>query len=163
MRTFRGGIRLYEGKELTENIAISPVKAGETVVLPLSQHRGAPANPIVKVGERVLRGQLIAESTSFVSAGICSSVSGTVKAIEHRPILGGEGMCVVIQNDGLYECAAGVGEPRDPDSLSAEVIRRIVAQAGIVGMGGAGFPTSVKLSPPNPDEVHHVIINGAEC
>ena len=163
MKSFRGGIHLYEGKELSENKAICPVKAGKEVVFPLGQHIGAPAKPVVAVGDRVLRGQPIAEPASFISAGICSSVSGTVKAIEERPLLRGVGDAIVIENDGEYETLPGIGQPRDLSAVTAEDIRRIVAEAGVVGMGGAGFPSAVKLAPKNPDEIRYLIINAAEC
>lgn len=163
MRSFRGGIRLYEGKELTENKAICPVSAGKEVVIPLGQHIGAPATPVVKVGDRVLRGQLIAEPSGFVSAAVCSSVSGTVKAITDRTLLRGQGKVIVIENDGEYENAPGVGDKRSLDMLTAEDVKRIVGEAGIVGMGGAGFPTSVKLVPKNPEDIRYILINAAEC
>ena len=163
MKSFRGGVHLYEGKELSENRAIQPIKAGKEVIFPLAQHIGAPAKPVVAVGDRVLRGQPIAEPASFVSAGICSSVSGTVKAIEERPLLRGVGDVIVIENDNQYETVAGVGDKRDLSTVTAEDIRRIVAEAGIVGMGGAGFPSAVKLAPKNPEDIRYLIINAAEC
>ncbi len=163
MRSFRGGIHLYEGKELTENKAISTVSAGKEVVIPLGQHIGAPATPVVQVGDRVLRGQLIAEPSGFVSAAVCSSVSGTVKAITDRTLLRGQGKVIVIENDGEYENAPGVGDKRSLDTLTAEDVKRIVGEAGIVGMGGAGFPTSVKLVPKNPEDIRYILINAAEC
>ena len=163
MRSFRGGIHLYEGKQLAADAPIVKVAAGRELILPLSQHIGAPASPCVAVGDRVLRGQLIAEPTAFVSAGICSPVSGTVKAIEVRPLLRGKGMVIVLENDGQNESVEGFGQPRDYTSLSAEEIRSLVSAAGIVGMGGAGFPTAVKMAPKNADAIRKVIINAAEC
>lgn len=163
MKSFRGGIHLYEGKELAGGAAIVTVEAGQELLLPLSQHIGAPASPCVAVGDRVLRGQLIAEPTSFVSAGICSPVSGTVKAIEVRPLLRGKGMVIVLENDGQNESIPTLGEARDYTTLSAEEIRSLVSAAGVVGMGGAGFPTAVKMAPKDADGIKTVIINAAEC
>ena len=161
--SFRGGVHLYEGKELTADTPIVKVAAGREIVLPLSQHIGAPASPCVAVGDRVLRGQLIAEATSFISAGICAPVSGTVKAIETRPLLRGNGMVIVLENDGLDESVETLGQPRDYTALPPEEIGRLIAAAGIVGMGGAGFPTAVKMAPKDPASIRQVIINAVEC
>ena len=123
--TFRGGTHPYDGKALSRDAAIEELKPGEELVFPLSQHIGAPAVPIVEIGERVLAGQKIAAKSGFVSANIHSSVSGTV--------------------------------------ITDDEIRTVIEEAGIVGMGGAGFPTNVKLTPKNPEEIDTIIVNGAEC
>ena len=162
--TFRGGVHPYEGKELSMNLPIKAVEPKGDMVFPMGQHIGAPATPIVAKGDRVLVGQKIGEASGFISANICSSVSGTVKAVEPRMLLNGsQATCVVIENDGEYEGIPGLGEDRDYTTLSAEEIREIVKEAGVVGMGGAGFPTNVKLSPKEPDEIDYVLVNGAEC
>ena len=132
------------------------------IVIPLSQHIGAPASPLVKKGDRVLVGQLIGEAAGFISANVHSSVSGTVKNIETRRLAnGGKSSCIVIENDNLYEEVEF--EKKSLDELSTDEIRERVKAAGVVGMGGAGFPTNVKLTPKNADEIEFIIVNGAEC
>lgn len=161
--TFKGGVHPYDGKELSKD---KPVKelfpaVGE-MVFPLSQHIGAPAVPVVAKGDAVLAGQLIAEAGGFVSANIHSSVSGTVKAIEPRTLAtGGKCNSIVIENDGEYKEVEYTA--RKFDDLSRDEIRERIKAAGVVGMGGAGFPTHVKLTPKNPEEIDYIIVNGAEC
>jgi electron transport complex protein RnfC len=133
-------------------------------VYPLSQHIGAPAVPIVKKGDRVLVGQKIAEAGGFVSAHIHSGVSGTVKIIEPRLTSGGTKVnSIVIENDGQFEAVDFNENIMDLSTLYREDIKDIIKEAGIVGMGGAGFPSHVKLSPKNDDEIDYIIVNGAEC
>lgn len=164
LKSFKRGVHPFEGKELSEGCAIKSISAPDTLVYPLSQHIGAPAIPMVAPGDRVLRGQMIAESGGFVSAPVHSAVSGTVRAIEKRLTLNGaKEECIVIDNDGADEAADGVGTQRDADSLSADEILEIIKSSGIVGLGGAGFPTGVKLSPKNADDIDTLIINGSEC
>lgn len=161
--TFRGGAHPYDGKALSMDAPIEELKPGAELVFPLSQHIGAPAKPIVGVGERVLAGQKIAEKGGFISANIHSSVSGTVKKIEPRLVAtGGMVNSIIIENDGQYEPAPKINE-RPVEELSAEEIRGIIEEAGIVGMGGAGFPTNVKLTPKSPEIIDSIIVNGAEC
>ncbi|MCI8736020.1 MAG: electron transport complex subunit RsxC [Lachnospiraceae bacterium] len=161
--TFVGGIHPFEGKELSKDKPIKAVLPKGDLVYPLSQHIGAPASPIVKKGDHVLQGQKIAEAAGFVSAPVYATVSGTVKAIEpHRVVTGNEVMSIVIENDGLYEeVEYPVHKPYG--ELSKEEIIGIVREAGIVGMGGAGFPTFIKLSPKEPDKIDYIIANCAEC
>ncbi len=162
--TFRGGVHPYEGKELSENQPIKTVEAKGEFVFPMAQHIGAPATPIVAKGDKVLVGQKIGEASGFISANICSSVSGTVKAVEPRMLLNGsKATCVVIDNDGEYTGIDGLGEDRDYTKLSNDEIRDIVKEAGVVGMGGAGFPTNVKLAPKDPEAIDYILVNGAEC
>ena len=161
--TFKGGIHPNDGKSLTKDKAIVPILPKGDLVYPLSQHIGAPATPVVAVGDVVLRGQKIAEAEGFVSAPIHASVSGTVKAIESRfNPTGSKVDCIVIENDGEYkevECT-----PVKPfEELSKEEILGLIGEAGIVGMGGAGFPTKVKLSPKEPEKIEYIIANCAEC
>ena len=161
--TFKGGIHPYEGKELTMDKPIETYLPKGELVYPLSQHIGAPAKPVVKKGDRVLVGQRIAEAGGFVSAHIHASVSGTVKNIEPRLTAGGTKVeSIIIENDGEYEVmerpAPGNWQEMDRKDLLA-----VIQDAGIVGMGGAGFPTHVKLSPKNPDSIDYIIVNGSEC
>ena len=162
--TFKGGVHPYEGKELSmEKPVVEYLPQGE-LVYPLAQHIGAPATPVVEVGDSVCAGQIIAAANGYVSANICSSVSGTVKKIEPRLVVNGSRVpCIVIENDGQYTLQEGVGEKRDYAAMTKEEIREAVKAAGIVGMGGAGFPTHVKLTPKNDDDIDFVIVNGAEC
>lgn len=161
--TFVGGIHPYDGKELSKDKPIKAVLPKGDLVYPLSQHIGAPAKPIVEKGEHVLTGQMIAEAGGFVSAPIYATVSGTVKAIEPRRVVTGDNvMSIVIENDGKYEeVEYPAGKPLE-EMTKAEIIER-VKNAGIVGMGGAGFPTFIKLSPKEPEKIEYVIANCAEC
>lgn len=162
--TFRGGVHPYDGKEISKDLPIKEYLPTGEMVFPVSQHIGAPAKPIVGVGDKVLAGQKIAEAGGFISACVISSVSGTVKAIEPRMTISGA-MCqsVVIENDGEYKTVEDLGADRDYTKLSKEEIREIVKEAGIVGMGGAGFPTNVKLTPKDEDAIDYILVNGAEC
>ena len=161
--TFKGGIHPYEGKELSKDQPIETYTPKGEMVFPLSQHIGAPANPLVKKGDRVLKGQVIAEAGGFVSAPIHSSVSGTVKGIESRlTATGTMANAIIVENDQQYEeveyhPASSLGE------LSKEEILKRIQDGGVVGMGGAGFPTHVKLSPKNPESIEYILVNGAEC
>lgn len=162
--TFKGGTHPYEGKELSMSTPIEVMEPGEELVFSMSQHIGAPATPVVAVGDTVKMGQLIGEASGFISANIVSSVSGEVKKVEPRLLSSGaKATCVVIANDGKYEPIEGLGEDRDYTKLSKEEIRQIIKDAGIVGMGGAGFPTNVKVTPKNEEDIDYVIVNGAEC
>lgn len=162
-KTFKGGAHPYDGKKMSRDCPIEILNPGDTLVYPLSQHIGAMAKPIVKAGDRVLVGQKIAEKGGFISANIHSSVSGTVKAIEKRLVAtGGMVDSIIVENDGMYEEAAPIFSG-NPDELSKDEIIKIIEEAGIVGMGGAGFPTNVKLSPKNADIIDSIIVNGAEC
>ena len=164
LSTFKGGTHPYEGKELSEDKAIQKLEPKEVLVFPMGQHLGAPAKPVVAVGDKVLVGQRIGEAGGFISANICSSVSGTVKAIEPHLTTGGAmSESVIIENDFNYTPIEGFGVKRDYTSLSKEEIRNIVKDAGVIGMGGAGFPTHVKITPKDDDAIDYVIINGAEC
>lgn len=162
-KTFKGGAHPYDGKKMSRDCPIEILNPGDTLVYPLSQHIGAMAKPLVKAGDRVLVGQKIAEKGGFISANIHSSVSGTVKAIEKRLVAtGGMVDSIIVENDGMYEEAAPIFSGNS-DELSKDEIIKIIEEAGIVGMGGAGFPTNVKLSPKNADIIDSIIVNGAEC
>lgn len=162
--TFLGGIHPYEGKELTMDKPTTVLLPKGDLVYPMSQHIGAPAKPIVAVGDYVLVGQKIGEAINYISSNIISSVSGTVKAIEKRLAVTGKLVeSIVIENDHEYKKIDGYGKERDYKKMSKEEIRNAVREAGIVGLGGAGFPTDVKLSPKDENAIDYVIINGAEC
>ncbi len=161
--TFAGGIHTYDGKDLSKDKPIQEILPKGELVYPLSQHIGAPAKPIVEKGDRVLVGQKIAEAGGFVSAPVYASVSGTVKIIEPRRVVTGDMvMSIVVENDGLYE-ETGFYPVAPFEKLNREEIIDIIKEAGIVGMGGAGFPTHVKLSPKEPEKIDYVIANCAEC
>lgn len=161
--TFKGGVHPYDGKDLAKDQPIRRIKPKEILVYPLSLHIGAPASPIVAVGDTVLRGQKIAEAGGFVSAPVFASVSGTVKAIEPRHVATGDLVnSIIIENDGEMKETDFHGV-EDVASLSKEQIIEKVKEAGVVGMGGAGFPTHVKLSPKEPDKIEFIIANCAEC
>ena len=161
--TFKGGVHPNDGKSLAKDKEIVELLPKGDLVYPLSQHIGAPASPIVKKGDHVLKGQMIAEAGGFVSAPIYASVSGTVKAIEpHVNPTGAKVNCIVIENDGQYE-EVEYPPVKPLSELTKEEILNMIANAGIVGMGGAGFPTRVKLSPKEPDKIDYIIANCAEC
>lgn len=163
LRTFRGGVHPDDGKALSKDKPIQDMVPGEKLYFSLSQHIGAPAKMIVEKGERVLVGQKIAEAGGFVSAPVYASVSGKVLGTEVLlSATGGKVECVVVENDGLYESVAF--EPvTSLESLSKEEILTKIREAGVVGMGGAGFPTHVKLSPKEPEKIDYILVNGAEC
>ncbi len=161
--TFNGGIHPYDGKDLSKDKPIKAVLPKGDLVYPLSQHIGAPAKPVVEKGDHVLTGQKIAEAGGFVSAPIYATVSGTVKAIEPRRVVTGDSvMSIIIENDGLYE-EVEYPERKPLEEMTREEIIECVKEAGIVGMGGAGFPTFIKLSPKEPEKIDYVIANCAEC
>ncbi len=160
--TFKGGVHPFDGKEFSKDKPIKELFPEGDMVYPLSQHIGAPAVPVVAKGDYVLAGQLIAEAGGFVSANIHSSVSGTVKAIEPRTLAtGGKCNAIVIENDGEYKEVEYVAKKFE--DLTRDEIRDRIKAAGVVGMGGAGFPTNVKLTPKNPEKIDYIIVNGAEC
>lgn len=162
--TFSGGIHPYDGKDLSKNKAICDYLPKGEGVYPLSQHIGAPAVPIVKKNDRVLVGQKIAQAGGFVSANIHSGMSGTVKAIEPRMTVGGtKVMSIIIENDGLFEEVDFTQNIKPLDKMYREDVKDAIKEAGVVGMGGAGFPSHVKLSPKNEDAIDTIIVNGAEC
>lgn len=159
----RGGVHPREFKESTAGSPIREIPLAPELVVSLSQHLGAPCEPAVKVGERVLAGQKIGDCQAFISAPIHSPVSGIVKAIEPRPTMTGAMMnSMVIVPDAEQE-SVPPGERRDWRTLDVEEIRNIVRAAGIVGLGGAAFPASVKITPPKDKPIDSVIINGCEC
>lgn len=162
--SFKGGVHPDSKKELTKDKPIRELDAPSKVIIPLRQHIGAPCDPVVKVGDVVKMGQLIGKSEAFVSAPVFSSVSGTVTAIEpYFHPSGIKTLSVIIENDFLDEWDPNICPTGEYYDLSGKEIIEAVKNAGIVGMGGAAFPTHVKLSPPPDKEIKYVIVNGAEC
>lgn len=163
MKTFSGGIHPPQSKN-TKDKPIETAKLPRKVVIPLQQHAGCQAEPVVSVGDEVKTGQKIGEGKAFISANIHSSITGKVESIKKgiSPIAR-DGWCITIEGDGTDEWISGVGAVREPPLLSAEEIRQKIKDAGVVGLGGAGFPTHVKLCPPKNIKIEAVIINGAEC
>lgn len=160
--TFSGGVHPNDGKEYAKDSPIREYLPKGDVVLPVGQHIGAPASPIVQKGDKVLVGQKVAEAGGFVSANIFSSVSGTIKAIEPRITPAGAKVnSIVIENDGKFEQVEFQAKPYA--DMSAEEVKEAIKEAGIVGLGGAGFPTHVKLAPKDSDSIEYIIVNGAEC
>jgi electron transport complex protein RnfC len=161
--TFKGGIHPPDKKELSADKPIVESKPPERVVIPLSQHIGAPCKPVVTIGQDVKKGEMIGEAGGFVSASVHLSVSGKVIAIgEFLNAMGRMVTSIVIENDGKEEWTTLKDSP-DYMSLSADRIKEKIRAAGIVGMGGAAFPTVVKLSPPKEKPIDTVILNGSEC
>lgn len=161
--TFKGGIHPYDGKDLSKEKPIKKLMPKGEMAYLVSQHIGAPANPVVEPGDYVKVGQVIAEAGGFVSAPIHSSVSGTVKGFEpRRTAIGTMCKAILIENDEKYE-EVEYEKTEDLSSLTREQIIKKIQAAGVVGMGGAGFPTHVKLSPKDPDKIDYILVNGAEC
>jgi len=162
--TFAGGIHPSYNKDRTSALGTSPLAAPERVYVPLSQHIGAPAKPCVEKGDEVAIGQMIGEPGGFVSAPIHSSVSGKVAGIEPRAgAMGIPVQCVVIENDGEDRRSEHDGAGDAWEETPADELKERIRMAGIVGMGGAAFPTHVKLSPPPDKPIDTLILNGAEC
>ncbi|MBN1578684.1 MAG: electron transport complex subunit RsxC [Chitinispirillaceae bacterium] len=162
--TFNGGVHPPHSKSRTERLPIEVFPAPKKVIIPLSQHIGAPAKPVVKRGDRVLVGQVLGEPGGFVSSPVHSSVSGSVLSIgPYAHPMGRQIVSIEIENDEKNETIAFTASIKAwRDAAPQELVQQIQA-AGVVGMGGAGFPTHVKLSPPSNKPIDILIINGAEC
>ena len=161
--TFHGGIHPGGAKSLSKNEPIREYLPKGNLYYPLAQHIGAPAVPVVEKGDYVLAGQKIAEAGGFVSAPIYASVSGTIIGIaNHLTLTGAMTTAIELENDHEYR-EVSYPAPTDPTTLTNEEILRRIGEAGVVGMGGAGFPTRVKLSPKEPDKIEYILVNGAEC
>ncbi|MGL5438933.1 MAG: electron transport complex subunit RsxC [Filifactoraceae bacterium] len=162
--SFRGGIHPPHNKKTTENKPLENSSMPKIVYIPLSQHIGAPASPVVSPNDRVKVGQKIGEMSGFVSANVHSSVSGVVKEIITKTVPGGQKSAViVIENDMTEEICESIKPYKSLEELSKEDIMNAIKEAGIVGMGGATFPTHVKLSPPKEKPIDIIVLNGAEC
>lgn len=158
-----GGVHLPEKKGLTSDQAIKVMPDPAEVAIPLTQHIGAPAEPIVEAGDKVIKGECIAKLQGKISARVHSSINGVVKGIEERKKPAqGTYKCIVIEKDDS-QTAAGENKVDRETLPDVETIRKRVEAAGVIGMGGAGFPTHIKLEPPAEMEIDTVIINGAEC
>ena len=162
--TFRGGVHPHDRKSLSRDVPLKVYETKGEMIFPLSQHIGKPAKAMVKRNDPVLVGQIIGEADGFVSANIICSCSGKVKAVEKRRLISGALMdCIVVDNDGQFNMVPGIGDKEELDFISDQEILTRIKNAGIVGMGGAGFPTHVKLTPKNPAAIRYIIVNGAEC
>jgi len=163
-RTFRGGVHPPENKHWTEGKPIEVMPLPRKVLIPLQQHTGAPCEPIVKEGDQVKAGQKIGESTGFVSAPIHASISGTVKAIQPlpHPVISTPVRAIVIESAEQAE-GGSWSSTSDWHTLSGQDLKALIKEAGVVGLGGAAFPTHVKLSPPPEKKLDSLIINGVEC
>lgn len=162
---FHGGLHLPEHKDLSNGEPIASAPVPKRLYLPMHQHIGAPAEPLVEVGQRVLKGQMVAKADGFVSAPVHASSSGTVVAIEEHPVphpSGLSALCVVIETDGEDEWTE-LHPIDDYKALDPSELRNRIRDAGIVGLGGAGFPTFIKLNPGGRTAVDTLILNGAEC
>ena len=163
-RGFEHGVHPAHHKDQTADLPIQRVPFGKHYVMPLGQHIGVPARPVVTVGQRVDRGQLIAEPGGFVSTALHSPVTGIVKNIgDHRGVDGRFAPAIAIEADAFATQAVDAGAPMDWQALSLDEFIKAVQMAGIVGMGGAAFPAHVKLSVPDGVKIRHLLINGAEC
>lgn len=164
LKTFNHGIHPSYNKELTQSKKIEKASLPSKVVIPLQQHIGAPCKPLVKKGDTVAEGQKIGETTTFVTAPVHSSISGKVKEIERLPYPGGgKVLSVIIEGDGTVKDWGSGDTDLELESITKEELRNIIREAGIVGMGGAAFPTHVKLSPPKEKKIDAFILNGCEC
>lgn len=165
MKTFeRGGIHPPDMKESTKDLPLEEFLSSQTLCVPMLQHLGRESKPLVSVGDAVLRGQRIADADGFISITQHSPVSGKVEAVEPRwTHLGKRVNHVIIKNDFTQKWASSCNEKRDWNKFSAEELKNIIQSCGIVGMGGAAFPTHVKLSPPKEKPIDVLIINGVEC
>ena len=162
-KTFKGGLHIPDHKDETNKIPIIKAEGAPLHIFPLQQHIGAMLDLKVSVGDYVKVGQVIADSDAFLSVPLHSSVSGTVTAIKPYPHpSGAEVTSVFIENDFKYDIINDIC-PKNIDTMTKQEIVRVIRDAGIVGMGGAGFPTHVKLSPPEGKKVTHIIMNAAEC
>jgi electron transport complex protein RnfC len=164
--TFKRGIHPNEQKHFTENVPINYFlpAVGSEIIFPLVMHLGASCKPLVEKGQKVLLGEKIADSDAFVCAPIHSSVSGVVKDIRpHLTVVGTIVESIIIENDGELKEHESIKQRESYDDLSGGDILKIIREAGIVGLGGAGFPTHVKLSPPPEKKIDTVIVNGCEC
>ncbi len=162
VRSFFGGIHPKSAKGSTLGTPIETLSAPETLVVPLLQHTGVEAQPVVAKGDEVLKGQLLAQAGGAISASVHSPVSGKVLAIEPRAHQSGLSItAIVIENDGNDTWVEREGH-HDPIQLDAKEILKRIKEAGVVGMGGVGFPTSLKLDPPKSTTLDYLIINGCE-
>ena len=163
LKTFRGGLHIPDHKENTNKVPIRKIDGAPVHIFPLRQHIGATLEPKVKVGDLVKIGDVIADSDAFLSVPVHASISGKVTDI--KPYFHPSGIkttAIFVENDNQYDVSENI-KPYDINSMSKEEILKAIKNSGVVGMGGAGFPVFVKLSPPEEKKVTHLIINAAEC
>ena len=163
---FHGGLHLPDNKTQSTTLPVEKAALPKKLYLPLQQHIGEPAEPVVKAGERVLKGQMIAAAQGLISAPVHAPSSGTVLEIADYPIPHPSGLpapCIVIETDGKDEWCELPEPITDVAEMNPDALRQRIRNAGVVGMGGAAFPSSVKLNPGPSRHVHTLVINGAEC
>jgi len=163
-KSFRGGVHPNDRKSYTAGKPIEIAPLPSKVIIPVRQHIGAPCTPIVTKGDEVKKGQIIAKVDAFVSSNVHASISGKVIDVADYPHPNfGKCLSIVIENDGQDQWIEGIPVERDWQSLDSSSIKNIIREAGIVGMGGATFPTHVKLAPPPEKKIDTFILNAAEC
>lgn len=161
--TFKGGLHIPDYKAATNKLPIKQIEGADVHIYPVIQHIGAPAEVKVSVGDKVLVGDVLADSDAFVSAPIHSSVSGVVTAIKEYPHPSGKNInSIFVENDKKYTVSESI-KPKNPEKMTKKEMIDVIRNAGIMGMGGAGFPTHVKLNVPEDKKITHVIVNGSEC
>ena len=163
-RTFPGGVHPYEGKKFTEKKQIEVLPSPQKVFIPLQQHIGAPTTPLVEKGQEVKAGEKIGEVNGFVSTPVHASIAGKVTGIEDidHPV-SGRGQAIVIEKGETEQWVDSIKLDEKYLNLSAKEMRDRIKEAGLAGMGGATFPTHVKLSPPPDKKIDVLILNGIEC
>jgi len=164
MRTFPGGVHPFEGKIYTEKKEVEKLPRPKQVTIPLQQHIGAPTKPIVEKGQEVKAGEKLAETEGYVSVPVHASVSGKVKAIEEidHPVAG-KGPAVIIDAGETDEWAESIQSDEKYQDLTPDEMRKRIQDAGLAGLGGATFPTHVKLKPPEDKKIDVALLNGVEC
>lgn len=161
--TFRGGVHPLSKKELSRFSPITSISLPEKLFIPVQQHTGAPAQPLVKVKDYVYKGQKIGDAQSYITSPIHAPTSGTIRKIGYHPHPSGRPVLTIeIESDGKEEIFPEIA-PISWENLSPDDIRKRIREAGIVGLGGAAFPTHVKMTPPQEKKIDTVILNGAEC
>lgn len=161
--TFKGGLHIPDHKSATNKLPIKAIEGSKVHIYPAIQHIGAPLAAKVTVGDKVCVGDVLLDSDAFMSVPVHSSVSGTITDIkEHIHPSGNMVLSVFVENDGLYTVSEKVS-PKNPDNMTKEEMLKVIHDAGIMGMGGAGFPTHIKLNPGEDKKITHIIVNGAEC
>lgn len=164
LKTFRGGVHPQGNKEYTANLPIEIMPPPQKVVIPVSQHIGAPGVPVVKVGDTVLKGQLIAKAEANITSFVHASISGKVTDIAvYESSYKEKSLSIVIESDGKDEWVAGLPSNRDWDKLGVPEIHSILNESGLVGLGGANFPTHLKLTYGPEKKIDTLIVNAAEC
>lgn len=164
-KSFKGGVHPHGNKNFSKNKSIEKMSVPNKVIIPIQQHTGAPCKPLVNVGEEVKAGQKIAEADGFISSPVHATINGKITAIDMfpHPVISKPVKAIVIENNNETSSESKFESKNDWKKLSKEEILNKIKDAGIVGLGGAAFPTHVKLSPPAKKKIDAVIINGAEC